>query len=139
MPDLEAAITRMEAAIEQQNANIENMVSQMVALVGTMTTFAAALTQRPTKRQAYMVVAVMLAVLGLVFWGLRDNHKVSEKIFSCTDPTGECARRGQKATEVALLQIKCGQVDLINELATKNNLVPVAVPDDCEIFKQSGG
>lgn len=139
MPNLEAAIGRMEAVIEKQNENIDKLVQQVGILVGTMTTFAKALNNRPTKRQFYFLGITLLAILGFMALSVQANNTVAHRIQDCTDPQGECAKRGQEGTAIALLQIKCGEVNLINELAEKNSLAPVSVPDECKVFEESSG
>lgn len=63
---------------------------------------------RQRQRMIRLILAVLLAVAVMVFLllsGRTQSRDISKAILSCTDPAGECAKRGQAGQAAAVGQI----------------------------------
>lgn len=97
--DRATAIKDLRAVAEQQNENIAELTKSISDLAN-------AVAARPTRRETFNLAAVIatitLAVVGVMFLLVLQNQNTIE---SCTNPKGECAKRGQEATADAIRSI----------------------------------
>lgn len=98
--------------VSKQQAQSINALTAGFAVMGEQ------IEERPTRKRVRRVGFIVVAVLVLLFsvamfFTYQSSHHAFQEIKSCTDPSGECAQKGQEGQAQAIGQIVCNQEKIV--------------------------